>query len=507
MPFAQVHYPFENRNWFEHHYPGDFIVEYIAQTRGWFYTLHVLATALFDKPAFQNVICHGVVLDAEGRKLSKRLRNYPEPDEVFETHGADAMRWYLMASPILRGLDLRIDIDAAGVAEVVRAVLNPVWNAYHFFTLYANADGYRASFRTDSDQLLDRYVLAKTRELIEQVQQQMDTYDIPGACTTVHAFIDALNNWYIRRSRERFWGTSEGVDERSRRDAMDTLYTVLVTFSQVAAPLLPMITEEIYRGLAGDESVHLTDWPDADSYPADADLVRDMDRAREICSVALSLRSDRGLRVRLPLASITVAGHDSARLRPYVGLIEDEVNVKAVELTDDVEAFGSFVLRPNGKVVGPKLGGDTQNVMKAAREGEWTLNDDGTVTVGGHTLEGDEFELALDAKEGVAAAPLRDNDAVVSLDVELTPELEAEGLARDLVRAVQNERRERGLDVTDRIALRLHGPDELRSTLEPLDGYVAEQVLATTVGWVDEDLGTSAELSGTRITFDFSVAG
>jgi isoleucyl-tRNA synthetase len=274
MPYAQVHYPFENQDWFDHHYPGDFIVEYVAQTRGWFYTLHVLATALFDKPAFQNVICHGVVLDTDGRKLSKRLRNYPEPDEVFESHGADAMRWFLMASPILRGLDLRIDIDAAGVAEVVRTVLNPIWNAFHFFTLYANADGYTASFRTDSQQLLDRYVLAKTRELVETVEASMDDYDIPGACAAVDGFIDALNNWYIRRSRERFWGTSAEVDEQSRRDAMDTLFSVLVTLSQVAAPLLPMLTEEIYRGLTGEESVHLTDWPDATTLPADPDLVR-----------------------------------------------------------------------------------------------------------------------------------------------------------------------------------------------------------------------------------------
>jgi isoleucyl-tRNA synthetase len=521
MPYAQVHYPFENREWFEHHYPGDFIVEYIAQTRGWFYTLHVLATALFDKPAFQNVICHGVVLDAEGRKLSKRLRNYPEPDEVFEKHGADAMRWYLMSSPILRGLDLRIERDGSGMAEVVRSVLIPVWNAYHFFTLYANAEGYRATFRTDSRQLLDRYVLAKTRELVESVERAMDAYDIPGACAEVSAFIDALNNWYIRRSRDRFWGTDTSdttagrVDEpRVDEDAFDTLYTVLLTLTQVAAPLLPYLAEEIYRGLTGDPdgSVHLTDWPSAGAFPADHDLVRDMDRVRDVASVGLSLRREHQLRVRLPLASLTVAGHDGDRLAPLADLIRDEVNVKHVVFSDELERFGQFVLRPNGKVVGPKLGGDTQKVMKAAREGEWSTNDDGSVTVAGHVLSGDEFDLALKPAEGTVATALRGNDAVVALEVEVTPELRAEGRARDLIRLVQQARREAGLAVTDRIALTLALPPALADELQPWLEFVAGEVLATSTDVVEAGAALSGSTStgsvdGEAVSFALTLAG
>ncbi len=205
MPFAQVHYPFEPKDWFDGHSPADFIVEYIAQTRGWFYTLHVLSTALFDRPAFRNVICHGVVLDVEGRKLSKRLRNYPDPVDVMETIGSDPLRWYLMASPILRGGDLRIRKDAKDFSDVVRLVVNPIWNAYSFFCRYANVDGYRARPITDPSSRLDRYLLAKTRTLVESVTEAMDAYDIAGACHQIQSFLDALTNWYIRRSRDRFW--------------------------------------------------------------------------------------------------------------------------------------------------------------------------------------------------------------------------------------------------------------------------------------------------------------
>jgi isoleucyl-tRNA synthetase len=354
--------------------------------------------------------------------------------------------------------------------------------------------------------LLDRYVLAKTRDLVEQVQDGLDTYDIAGACASVSAFIDALNNWYIRRSRDRFWGTEGGVDA----SAFDTLYTVLVTLTKVAAPLLPLLSEEIYRGLTGcgdDDSVHLCDWPSADVLPADPDLVRDMDRVREVCSVGLSLRVDSGMRVRQPLALLTVSGRDTARLASFADLIEDEVNVKAVAWSDDLEAFGRFVLKPNGAVVGPKLGGDTQKVMKAAREGDWQSNDDGTVTVAGITLEPDDFDLALHPIEGHATAALSGNDAVVNLDVELTDELVAEGLARDLVRLVQQARKDQDLVVTDRIELRLALPTEVADQVRPWLDFVASQVLATSVEEVGAaGLPHTGTLAGQQVAFGITVA-
>ncbi|CAN5556418.1 isoleucine--tRNA ligase [soil metagenome] len=513
MPFAQVHYPFENAEWFESHLPADFIVEYLPQTRGWFYTLHVLSTALFDRQAFDNVICHGVVLDEDGRKLSKRLRNYPDPEEVFELHGADALRWFLMSSPILRGLDLRIDRHGAGIAEVVRLVLNPIWNAFHFFTLYANADGYRASLRTDSADVLDRYVLAKTGALVEAVTARLDAYDLAGACAEVTGFLDALNNWYIRRSRERFWapeaaaGAVHATVAGSKADAFDTLATVLVTLSRVIAPLLPLVADEVHSGLTSEESVHLTDWPDATNLPADAELVAAMDRVREICSVGLSLREDRSLRTRLPLARLTVAGPDTAALAPFADLIVDEVNVKAVDFATDVSDYGTFVLRPDGRVLGPRLGGDTQKVMAAARVGEWRAGDGGSVEVAGHVLGPGDFELALQPSEGEAIAALRSNDTVVVLDTDVTAALAAEGTARDLVRMVQQARKAADLDVTDRIALRLSLPEPVAAAVIAHERHLADQVLATSVHYTDGALEREGRLAGEPIWFGFTVEG
>ncbi|MFP4511878.1 MAG: isoleucine--tRNA ligase [Acidimicrobiales bacterium] len=505
MPFAQVHYPFENKEWFDNHHPGDFIVEYVAQTRGWFYTLHVLATALFDTPAFQNVICHGVVLDHEGKKLSKSKRNYPDPEDLFETIGADALRWHLMSSPILRGGDLRIATDGSDVAEVVRQVLMPIWNAYSFFVLYANADRRRAVARADSPHVLDRYILAKTRHVLEAVTTSLDDYHLADACAEIQTFIDALNNWYIRRSRERFWG---GEDGSGSADAHDTLFTVLTSLTRIAAPLLPMLTEEIHRNLTGDDSVHLADWPDPDELPADPDLVRDMDRVRDVCTAALFLREEHGLRTRLPLRDLTVAGADSERLAPFVELIADEVNVKSVSLTDDLASHADFVLRPNGRVLGPKLGGDTQKVMAAARSGEWTLDRD-RVTVAGHSLEPGEFELTLKPREGETSQALRSNDAVAVLDTDVTPELAAEGRARDLVRLVQQARKDAGLEVTDRISLRVQSDSSaVNGAVADHRDWIAAQVLAVDIADATTGTGHAAtgEIDDDPVTIEVEIA-
>ena len=357
MPYAQVHYPFENREWFESHFPADFIVEYIAQTRGWFYTLMVLSTALFDRPPFRNVICHGVVLDEDQQKLSKRKQNYPSPDEVFSKQGADALRWHLISSPILRGNNLSIDRQGRVFQDVVRHAILPFWNAYAFFTLYANADGIQASPRADSLQLLDRYILGKTRAMVERLTEQMDRYDLPAACQTITGFTDALNNWYIRRSRERFW---KHAHDQDKHDAYDTLYTVLTTVVRATAPFLPLITEEIYRGLTGDQSVHLSDWPDVSAFPEEQELIADMDLTRSVCSAALALRKAHNLRTRLPLAGLTVAGEGADRLLPYFDLIRDEVNVKQVQVSDRVEDLGSFLLKVNARPADAKGDGGFQ---------------------------------------------------------------------------------------------------------------------------------------------------
>ncbi len=480
MPFAQVHYPFENKDWFEEHFPADFIVEYINQTRGWFYTLHVLAGALFDRPAFQNVICHGILLAEDGNKLSKRLRNYTEPAEIFDSQGSDALRWYLMSTNIVRGGDTRI--SDTGINDVTRQVLIPLWNAYSFFTLYANVDGHKAVRRTDSPHLLDRYLLAKTRSLVESTTLALDAYDLPGAASEIQSFIDALNNWYIRRSRDRFWGPEGGG--RGDPDAYDTLYTVLTTLTRIAAPFLPMIMEEIHGGLTGGESVHLATWPHLEELPADPELVSRMDQIREAASTALRLREDAGLRVRLPLSKVTLAGTNAEDLREVVDLLAEEINVHQVILTAEIGDFATLSLRPNGNLLGPRLGADVQKVFAAAKRGEWSLTDEHQISVAGHTLEVEEYDLALDPADPQSTAALRSNDAVVVLDTDVTPELEAEGRARDLIRTIQQARKDADLEVTQRIDVEVAWSPANLDAIKRHETTVTAAVLASRIVWL-----------------------
>ena len=484
MPYAQVHYPFENADWFEHHYPGDFIVEYMAQTRGWFYTMHVLATALFDRPAFANCVSHGIVLGDDGRKMSKSLNNYPDPLAMFDAYGADAMRWMLLSSPILRGADF--SVTETGIRDTVRHVVLPFWNAYYFLTLYANAEGKRGRFRTDQTDVLDRYLMGELRRLVDAVTAQMDEYDLFGSCEAVATFLDTLTNWYIRRSRDRFWAGDQ--------DAIDALHTALVTLTQVAAPLLPLVAEHVYVGLAGDEpgaSVHLSDWPASEQFPFDAELHAGMEQVRDACSTLLSLRKAEGLRVRLPLARAVVATPEAALLAPHIDILRDELNVKEVELTTDVDRFGSKELILNPKTLGPRLGGRTQDVIKAHKAGDWTITPEGTAVVGGVELEPDEFDFrVVSAGEG-AVATLKGAAGLVVLDTAVTPELELEGRARDLIRQIQQARRDAGLDVSDRIALEVRGAADVVAAFDAHRALIDAETLATSsTASVDPELAS-----------------
>ena len=499
MPFAQVHYPFENARWFEEHYPGDFIVEYVGQTRGWFYTLHVLATALFDRPAFRTALVHGIVLGDDGRKMSKSLRNYPDVSEVFARDGADAMRWFLMSSPVLRGGNLVT--TEAGIRDGVRQVLLPLWSAWSFLAVYAGAmrtdgadgeggRGYAGRWRTDSPHTLDRWVLGQTRVLVEDVTAQMDALDLAGACESVRVFLDGLTNWYVRRSRERFWGNGEHA-----RDAVDTLHTVLEVVCRLAAPLAPLTTEEVWRGLTGGRSVHLAAWPDAADLPGDdaaRALVADMAVVRAVCSASLGLRKAAGLRVRQPLSTLTVAVPGAERLEPLSALVADQVNVREVVLTDLDAAAGpddmagrygvTQRLTVNARAAGPRLGRGVQDVIRAARAGDWSL-EDGVLAAGGVALEPGEYDLVTEAAgggEGQVVATLPGSGFVV-LATEVTPELAAAGWAADVVRAVQDARKAAGLDVGDRITLTLTVPREQHGWAVEHADRIAEQVLAEAV--------------------------
>jgi len=476
MPFAQVHYPFENREWFEAHYPGDFIVEYIGQTRGWFYTLHVLATALFDRPAFSSCVSHGIVLGDDGQKMSKSLRNYPDPMKVFDTYGADAMRWYLVSSSILRGSDFAVTED--GIRDTVRQVILPLWNSWYFLSLYANAAGTTGRVDASSTDVLDRYVLAKTHELVRDTTAAFERNDLFDASARVRTFLDALTNWYIRRSRDRFWAGDQA--------AINTLHTVLDVVCRVAAPLLPLTTEAIHRGLTGERSVHLRDWPTVAEVGADDDLVAAMDLVRDVCSAVLSVRKAHSRRVRLPLSRVVVAAPNADILRPFERIIADEVNIREVVLSNDLDAHARRELVVTPAVLGPRLGSSTQKVIAAVKSGAWTRDADGNVVAGGITLNEGEYALRLvaTADASSAAATLADGSGIVVVDITVTPELQREGTARDLIRLVQQARRDAGLHVSDRIIVSIGVPAEVHEVVTEHRAMIAAETLAHDIVFV-----------------------
>ncbi|ARC56467.1 Isoleucine--tRNA ligase [Frondihabitans sp. 762G35] len=502
MPFAQVHYPFENQEWFDSHSPADFIVEYIGQTRGWFYLLHVLSTALFDRPAFSNVISHGIVLGSDGQKMSKSLRNYPNVNEVFDRDGADAMRWFLMSSSVIRGGNLIVTEE--GIRESVRQFLLPLWSTYYFFTLYAaSADGYEPRLRTDSDDVLDRYLLAKTGRMIDDVARDLERLDSPLATSTLRDFADVLTNWYVRRSRGRFWAGSDTA-------AFDTLYTVLETLTRVAAPLAPLVAEEVWKGLTGGRSVHLEDWPDSSLFPVDDALVDAMDRVREIASSGLALRKSTGHRVRLPLPALTVVSADPDGLAPFQGILADELNVKDVRFaTLTEESLGEYGvtrrLTVNARAAGPRIGKQVQQAIPAAKKGDWEARGENVVAGGIELLPG-EFSLELTVADASNAIAFTGDGGFVLLDTRTTPALEREGLARDVVRAVQQARRTADLDVSDRIRLALTVDPVAEAAVEEHRDLIMSETLTTALTLTlreGEAPGEAVEVgSGSKVTVE-----
>src|SRR5690625_4768808 len=495
MPFAQVHYPFENADWFESHYPGDFIVEYIGQTRGWFYTLHVLATALFDRPAFRTCVSHGIVLGNDGRKASKSLRNYPDPTEMYDKHGSDAVRLALMGSPVLRGGNLVVAEES--IRDQVRQVLLPLWNTWYFFALYANtcAGGAGVDARPPRPEevadlaVMDRYLLARTRTLAETVRADLESYEIAGAVARVREHLDLLTNWYVRTSRNRFWEEDPG--------AYQTLYAALEVLLRVMAPLAPMVTEEIWRGLTGGRSVHLTDWPDpanaedasAAALVADDELVAAMDAVREVVSTTLGLRKANQLRVRQPLRRVRVAVADPGLLVPFTRLIAEEVNVKSVDVLDLADGaaaeYGVYTkLTVNARAAGPRLGRQVQQAIAASRTGAWEQVADGTVVADGIALQEGEFTLSTEIEDrfgDTIAAGVLDGGGFAVLDLELDDELLGDGYARDVVRQVQDARKAAGLHVADRITLSLGVPGNWAQAVLDRSDFIARETLATSV--------------------------
>ena len=480
-------------------FPADFIVEYTAQTRGWFYTMTVLGIALFDEIPFTNVICHGVVLgEAEKdpstgkmvkQKLSKSKQNYPDPMGVFNEYGSDALRWFMLSSTIMHGGELEIDKEGKFIRDIIRLYIKPIWNAYNFFVLYANADGVKAELKTTSNNLMDRYILAKCSDTITQIKTAMDSYDTPAAYQAIEQFYEVLNNWYIRRSKERFWKKEHDQDKQT---AYNTLYTVLVTMCQASASLLPLVSEEIFTKLTGEESVHLTDYPSLREGKADEaiHLIASMDRVRDVCNTALSIRSANNIRVRQPLAAIKIIGllgfkSESKLESEMLSIVLDEVNVKEYQLLSEMKDYALAKISINSAVLGKRLPHKMKEIIPASKKGDWEMVDKETVRIAGEEILENEFNREIEPlpKYSDNAQSISTNDALVVLDLEINEELRNEGLARDIIRMVQQARKDADLNITDKIDLVI----ETDANVVDFKNYIAEQTLADKI-----ELGTPA---------------
>ncbi len=519
MPYAQVHYPFENRSSFDERFPADFIAEGLDQTRGWFYTLTVLASALFKKEAFKNVIVNGIILSEDGKKLSKRLKNYAPPEEVLTTFGADALRLFLINSPAVKAEDLRF--SERGVMEMSRAVLLPLWNAYSFFVTYANVDGWAPppATRERSRHELDRWIVSLLNSLISSVNKEMGIYNLHRVVPLLVDYIDNLTNWYIRRSRRRFWKSENDAD---KDDAYSTLYEVLVEFSKVLAPFLPFLSEAIYRNLTSGKtvgtkakSVHLTSFPDANSALIDVALDQKMRLTRTIVTMGRSLRSRFSIKNRQPLSELTVVIRDGAKralMRDMETLIRDELNVKKVRFHDNEASVVTVSAKANfkklGKRFGPKMKEAAAVIETFAAGAIGALEKGETVPVLGEGLLLDDIEIRRTKRDGVEVETL--DGMTVALNTEITRELEEECAAREFVNRIQTLRKSRDLSVTDRIDVRCACPAPLKQALVRFSEYIRNETLAVSLEWGDaEEFGAAEEIdiNGTPAGLQIRVAG
>ncbi len=498
MPYGQKHYPFENKERFEATFPAKFIAEGLDQTRGWFYTLMILSTALFDQPAFENCVVNGLILAEDGRKMSKSLKNYPDPTGIFDKFGADALRAFLINSPVLKAEPLRFSEE--GVAEVVRTVLLPLWNTYSFFTTYAEADGIsiedlRGAPAVAERPEMDRWVLSMLQSLIADVNEQMEGYYLYNVVPPVLGFIDHLTNWYVRRSRRRFWSArgESGESDADKLAAFATLYEVLTTFTDTVAPVLPFITEHLYQDLVARHddtavrSVHHRDYPEAETSLIDRGLEESMSVVREVVRVGRNLRKKEGHRVRQPLQRITVLTRDpnvSEAVAAHIEIITEELNVKEVVTSSDETSLVTLSAKADFRRLGPTLGSEMRHFAALIADlGSADLER----VIGGESvqLDGRAFtdeDLILERSPIANTLVETGEGFAVALDTTLTSELVREGLAREVVSQLQRMRREAGLEVTDRIHVTWDtDSEELKATVREHGGWIEKEVLAETL--------------------------
>jgi isoleucyl-tRNA synthetase len=516
MPYAQWHYPFENQEVFKNNFPADFIAEGVDQTRGWFYTLHAIAAMVFDSVAFKTVVSNGLVLDKEGNKMSKSKGNVVDPFETIEEYGADATRWYMMANA--NPWD-NLKFDAAGIIEVRNKLFGTMYNTYNFFALYANLDGFKMDEQNvlpyDKRTELDRWIISKLYSLVADYRAAMDDYDVTRACRAIEDFVDEhLSNWYVRLSRRRFWKGEMGEDKLA---AYQTLFECLLVTGQLMSSVAPHFSDWLYRNLTAPikeeakakntplrhDSVHLTDLVQPDPSKVDKDLEKRMDYAQRICSLALSIRKKEKMRVRLPLQKILLPVLDEAFIAEVDGvkdLILSEINVKQLEYVTDASGLLKKGAKANFKTLGAKLGKDMKdaavlianfsndNINNLEKSGSLEISINGNA----YTLTPDDLVITTEDLPGWKVAS--DGDLTVALDVTLTPELLAEGTARDLVNRIQNIRKDKDFNVLDRVTVTLEKHAAILDAVERFRDYIKAEVLATDLVLADQVDGEKVEL-------------
>ena len=524
MPYAQGHYPFEGKETFEANFPAQFIAEGLDQTRGWFYTLLVLSTALFDRPPFRNCIVNGMVLAEDGTKMSKSKQNFPPPDRILEEYGADALRACLVNSPVVRAEPVRF--SETGVREIVRTVLLPLSNAWGFFVQYANVDGWDPSSGFEGVPTpevadrpeLDRWLLSVLQSLVADVHREMEGYYLSRVIPPILGFIDDLTNWYIRLNRRRFWRSAEDEDGRvDKAAAYATLHEALVTFSQVMAPVLPFVSEAVYQSLAVEpgvtehDSVHLSDYPEPRSELVDEDLERQMALVRQVVGLGRTLRDRHRLKIRQPLRRLTVVEHDEVALEAvtsHADLIADELNVKVVETSVEDSSLCHLKFKANFKALGPRLGKrmkEAAGAIAAFGRDDWAvLQDGGSLEVAGEPVGLEDVVVEREPRGDVVVE--NEGSLTVALDTELDDELIQEGLARELVSRLQRMRKDAGLEITDRISLVLATDSaDLRTALDRQRDRIAGEVLASSLA-VEAGAGgaTSFDIEGHEVAVTMS---
>jgi len=481
MPYAQLHYPFENKELFEENFPAQFIAEGLDQTRGWFYTLHVLSTILFDKPAFENVIVNGILLAADGEKLSKRKKNYPDPNMLFDTRGVDAVRFFLYSSTAPLAEDVRF--SEQHVDELIKKFLLTLWNTYSFFVTYANIDNWQPKYDKNfkPKHKLDQWILSELHQLTEECTEQLNDYNLTKGTRPMVDFVDNLSNWYIRRSRRRFWKSESDND---KTQAYQTLYIVLTEFTKLIAPFMPFIADEIYRNLTqndkeSENSVHLCDWPVADKKMIRKDLNEEMAIVKRIVNLGHGVRSKAQIKVRQPLGKVQIGLPESVNAKIVTDqkdVICEELNVKELEVLTEVGEVVKQVLKPDAKKLGPKYGKDVQKIINMVKEGKYKELEGGRFKVGDFELEDEEVEVGFEGKEGFDVQG--EAGFVVVLDTEITEDLRFEGYAREVVRFVQEMRKKADYEVYERIYVQVKASNDVEKAVTQFADYIKRETLS-----------------------------